>query len=174
MGVLLQSLRIRTRISVMGDDYLLRYFDTRVLAELTECLTPGQHRSFLSLASGWHYRDRDDLWQSLACVPAPSDPFSPLELNDGQVEAVLHIGSADRIDSALNRLLDDNPLDRLTPMQRHEWIRARQKDASHQQIVEHSGQLRYCLMALQAGEQFHRDPEWEEALSQLRTAQATT
>lgn len=172
LQVVAERLRLRAHVSIMNDDYLLRFFDTRVLVELMPCLTPQQQMSFTAMSGGWRYRDRDDQWQSLNCSGFdPLDNDLPFELDDAQQNVALHIGSADRIESALARVLDENPLDSLAPGERYQWIKARQEDAMRHQVVEHSGQLHFCLNALQLGDDFHRDPQWQSAVAQLRTPQ---
>jgi len=41
------------------------------------------------------------------------------------------------------------------------------------QIVEHSGQLHFCLHALQLGDDFHHDPQWEDTIAKFRVPQVT-
>jgi hypothetical protein len=140
-----ERLRQRMSIALMGDDYLLRYFDTRILHELAPCLTPEQAASFSSFAALWHYRYRDDEWTTLPVAVGPGREMLPLELDDAQREAFLRIGSADRIEAAIGGFLDDNPLDQITPGERYRWICTRQQEAMGQGIVEHVGQVSYCL-----------------------------
>ena len=150
-----KRLRLRMPIALMGDNYLLRYFDTRILYELLPCLTPHQAQSFTSLALAWHYLNRDDEWETLPAAAADlHDDGLPLELDDAQQEDFLRIGSADRIETAIGDLLEDNPLEALSPGERYQWIRARQQEAIRHQLVEHNGQLGFCLQGLQVG----RDP----------------
>lgn len=173
LDTLVKRLHLRTQISLLGGDYVLRYFDTRILHELLPCLTPHQTQSFTSLALVWHYLDRDDQWQTLHRAEDLHDQDLPLELDDIQQDAVFRIGSTDRIDAALTQLVDNNPLESCSPGERYRWIRERQHDALSHRIVEHSGQLHFCLYALQEGEAFHQQPEWESAVQQLRSSQAT-
>ena len=174
LTVVAERLRLRAHVSLMNDDYLLRFFDTRVLVELMPCLTPEQQMSFTAMSGGWRYRDRDDQWQSLNCSGFdPLDKDLPLELDDAQQNVALHIGGVDRIESALALILDENPLDSLAPGERYQWIKARQEDAIRHQIVEHSGQLHFCLHALKLGDEFHRDPQWQSAVAKLLTPQVT-
>ena len=167
LGTLAERLRLRTQVSVMGEDYLLRIFDTRILFELLPQLTPQQREAFTALAGAWHYCDRDDQWVSLRCTAGPHDQYLPLEFDDAQQDAVFRIGSADRIEAAIDRFLEDNPLEKMTPGERYQWIAERQYDASTYRIVEHSGQLHFCLHALHAGNDSHRAPEWASTLKQL-------
>jgi Domain of unknown function (DUF4123) len=171
-----KRLRLRMSISLMGDNYLLRHFDKRILYELLPCLTPHQAQSFISLALAWHYLNRDDEWKTLPAANTDlHDDGLPLELDDAQQEDFLRIGSADRIEAAIgDLLLDENPLEGRAPGERYQWIRARQEDAASHQIIEHSGQLQFCLHALQAGDNFHRETECERVLNQLKAKQATT
>ena len=113
-----KRLRLRTQISLMGDNYLLRYFDTRILYELLPCLTPQQAQSFISLALAWHYLNRDDEWKTLPAAADLHDDGLPLELDAAQQEEFLRIGSADRIEAAMSQLLDDSPLDAQSPGER--------------------------------------------------------
>lgn len=143
-----ERLRQRMHIALMGEAYLLRYFDTRILHELIPCLTPEQAASFSSLAAVWHYRYRDDEWETL---PATVDQYHealPLELDGAQCDAFLRIGSADRIEAAIGGFLDDSPLDQIAPGERYRWICARQQEAMRQGVVEHVGQVNYCLQVL--------------------------
>lgn len=174
LDTLAERLRLRTQVCVMGEDYLLRFFDTRILIELWPHLTPQQREALTALANAWHYCDRDDQWGSLRCTAAPHDQYLPLELDDAQQEEIFRIGSADRIEAAIDRFLEDNPLEQMTPGERYQWIKARQYDASGYRIVEHSGQLHFCLHALQLGNDFHRAPEWASALKQLASPKTST
>ena len=170
-----KRLRLRMSISLMGDNYMLRYFDTRILYELLPCLTPHQAQSFISVALAWYYLNRDDEWKTLPAVAADlHDDGLPLELDDAQQENFLRIGSADRIETAIDDLLEDNPLEAHSHGERYEWIRARQEDAARHKIIEHSGQLRFCLHALLSGDDFHRDPECEHVLNRIKAKQTTT
>lgn len=174
LGALAERLRLRTQVSVMGEDYLLRFFDTRILVELWPHLTPQQREVFTALADAWHYCDRDDQWGNLCCTADPHDQYLPLEFDDAQQDKVFRIGSADRIEAAIDRFLEDNPLEQMTPGKRYQWITERQYDASGYRIVEHSGQLHFCLHALQLGNDFHRAPEWASALKQLASPKTST
>ena len=174
LDTLAKRLRLRTQVSIMGDDYLLRFFDTRILFELWPHLTSQQREAFTALAHTWHASDRDDRWISLCCSAGPQDACLPLELDDAQQDKVFRIGSADRIEAAIDRFLEDNPLEQMTPGKRYQWITERQYDASGYRIVEHSGQLHFCLHALQLGNDFHRAPEWASALKQLASPKTST
>jgi hypothetical protein len=148
-----ERLRKRMDLPLMGDNYLLRYFDTRVLPELMACLSPKQASSFVSLASAWYYRNRDDQWQALPsgdeALLGLDDEGLPLELGAAQCDAFLRIGSADRLEAAIAKIVgDDNALSQKAPGERYRWLRTRQEEAEGENIVEHDGQLQYCLRAL--------------------------
>jgi len=174
LPVVAARLCLRAEISLLGDEYLLRYFDARILLELMSFLKPEQRASFTAMTEGWRYRDRDDQWQNLPCAAfSPQESNLPLEFDEAQQQAMLQIGSADRIDSAMSRLLEESPLDSLSPGERYQWIKARQDDAMQYQIVEHSGQLHFCLHALQLGDDFHHDSQWEDTIAKFRVPQVT-
>lgn len=151
LDIVAERLRLRLRMPLMDGDYLLRFFDTRILHELMPCLSPAQAASFSSLAAAWHYRNRDDHWETLPASDDRHDEGLPLQFDSAQCEAFLRIGSADRLEAAIGELLRDNPLNGKTPGERYRWIRARQHEAERQGLVEHTAQLPFCLQALSEG-----------------------
>ena len=77
---------------------MLRYFDTRIFAELMTVLDATQKAAFFSPASQWWYVDRRGALQSVSATFAPHDQWAtPLALNMEQQNRLIDASEPDQI-----------------------------------------------------------------------------
>lgn len=151
-----------------GSDVLLRYFDTRIMAALTNILDAEQHAGFLSCASTWWFAGREG--QMLHATEIPSDqswPFtSPVKFSLKQVaaltEATLPDGLLDTLIHSNLKLLIETPYPR-----RYSLIRQLVADARSWGLKARSDLVTYCVVALEAGAGFERSAPWSDLLDRV-------
>ena len=87
---------------------MLRYFDTRVFAELMAVLDAAQKAAFLSPASQWWYVDRRGALQSVPATFASHDPWTaPVALDMAQQNSLIDASEPDQIAELLQSSVPD-------------------------------------------------------------------
>jgi hypothetical protein len=152
---------------------MLRYFDTRIFAELMGVLDDSQKGDFLSPASQWWYVDRRGMLQTVAAALAPQDAFvAPLTLNSAQQNALIDASEPDQIAELLQDAVPDE-YGQLPYQDRFDFIVRHAQTAQGFGIMATHEKSFYCTLALMYGEDFASQPAWRNGLTEIRSGTLT-
>lgn len=163
------SARCEARLSD-GQDMLLRYFDTRVLAVLLDVFTPEQLMHLGACATRWWYAGRSGALEPVTLSPWPAeDKFvPPWSLSQRQEDLLLEASEADAIVDLLTRQRVE-PLLALPYESRHPVVAALLTQAKGWGLVGLSDQVAFCTLALVTGDEVARVAPWDELLPKVRS-----
>jgi hypothetical protein len=103
-------------------DAMLRFFDSRILAQLRENLSPEQAAAFFGVASSWWYIGRDEkLAQFDSEFTSSDNNVLPLKLSAKQEFALIEASEPDQVLSLLNNQTP-HLLKEMLPAKRHNFI----------------------------------------------------
>lgn len=152
---------------------MLRYFDTRIFAELMSVLDDSQKTEFLSPANQWWYVDRRGTLQTLAATFAPQETFAaPLRLNSIQQNSLIDASEPDQIAELLQDAAP-NEYDELPYQDRFDFIKRHAQTADGFGIKTTHEKSFYCALALMCGEDFASQPSWRNGLTEVRAGTLT-
>lgn len=152
---------------------MLRYFDTRVFAELMSVLDELQKTEFLNPASQWWYVDRRGALQTVAAVFALQDTFvAPLRLNLIQQNSMIGASEPDQIAELLKDTVP-NEYDELPYQDRYDFIKRHAQTAEGFGVKATYEKSFYCALALIYGEDFAAQPAWRTGLDEIRAGALT-
>jgi Domain of unknown function (DUF4123) len=175
MSALLPRLQQRTRLQFGTQEMVLRYFDNRAFHELAEVLTDVQWTAFLSVASTWHYANRDGCFTAVASNYAVRDTHAfPLPTDAKQREHLRKLGLTDRVHSELENLTQEPLMPDALPSVRHKWLTQRMHDAEQLGVTDPQYLIAYCHLALNEGDTFHQLPQWQATLASLKNKAVIT
>ena len=169
MSVLAKRLTQRTEAQLTENmEVLLRFYDTRILPNLSRVLSPEQAAMVFGVAHAWRYADRAGQLQSCECQFADEDAFSaPLEFNQTQENKLTALAFPD----AVLEQLHDGQSDLMTSMNRaeqHAFV-ARQITKLNVMGIESMPEiLIYCVLALAEGENFAERMPWKEKMDAIK------
>jgi hypothetical protein len=170
LAQLATALTARCAVRLPDDmDMVLRFFDTRVMAELIDVLEPTQKGAFFSCATHWLYSGRDG---SLELAPtaeqAGYDSFvTPLTLSLQQQNALIDASEADLlIDLLVNANIE--ALINLPVPTRHVVISQFLADARAWGLSEIPDFTGYCCLALSIGSDFATIAPWNKWLPEVK------
>jgi len=176
LGIEALAHRLAARMDARLPDSLnviLRYFDTRVFAELMDVLDDSQKKGFLNPASQWWYVDRFGMLQTVTAAFAEQDTFvSPLTLNTAQQNAMIDASEPDQIAELLQ---DSVPTeyDELPYQDRFDFIKRHAQAAEDFGITTTHEKSFYCALALMYGEDFASQTAWRNGLDEIRSGALT-
>lgn len=157
--------------ALLPDDYevLLRYFDTRVLAVLTQVMTPQQSVQFFSCARRWQYADRLGKWVQVDVGDARVETAasSHLVLSAAQQNALIQAGEADAVIDLLLRNKIEPLLDMPFP-ERHPTICRLIETAAGWGLSATADLAAYCSLALLRGVRFDKVEPWSSQLALVK------
>lgn len=152
-----------------GQEMLLRYFDTRVLAAMCDVLRPTQMQDLVSCTSAWWFANRGGEWASMNVLGWPGEERfqAPWQLSLEQEHALLDASEADAMIDLLTR--QGQPALLALPYgERYPAIRellAQGKAWGLDGITDLSA---YCTLGLSQGRTFSQAEPWQSALQQVR------
>lgn len=156
-----------------GKEFLVRFFDGRVLPLLSAVLTPAQRAGFLAVGRDWWYIDADQVWQSASLTAPMIDPYSPpLQLDDAQRRALFSDTYPYYLIDHFT-LTDKELLDRVPARDQYRFLRQCMRNGEGYGIHEGKKIAMVCTWALLLGENFHLDPVWQARLSDFATGRRT-
>lgn len=174
-ATVLRMLRDRTEAELPQNvPVLLRYFDSRVFAELLRVWSERQARAFLSAGTRWAIPGRRGEVASFEHEDgAPDVPHeAPFKFDTAQEAALIDAGEADAL---VDLLLDQNNavLEVLLPPEQHERIVAALEVGRTLGIDQVSDQAAFCSLALELGLSFHEDEPWVGWAPELQAGRLT-
>lgn len=155
-------------------DYVLRYFDPRILPVLLGALEPHQYSAFVGMCRHWAYLDREGRWIEVEGAHVlEHDPacLMPLQLDERQQGILIDANTADAV-LALLREQEQPALQALNPAQQHARVSEGVARASELGIVAPLDQAAFCSLALTYGPEFHLQEPWATHLRAVRLGQA--
>ncbi|MFN3415507.1 MAG: DUF4123 domain-containing protein [Caldimonas sp.] len=157
-----------------GQEMLLRYFDTRVLAALCEVLQPTQMQDLVSCTSAWWFANRRGEWQRLPSPGAPiEDRFeAPWQFDPAQENALLDASQADAMLDLLMRQRQP-ALQDWSHEQRHSVVRELLLQARNCGLEGTTDLAAYCAVGLAQGVDFALAEPWRSALQRVREGRLT-
>jgi hypothetical protein len=154
-------------------DVMLRYFDTRIFAELMTVLDAQQKAAFLSPAQQWWYVDRRGVLQTIDSMFTNNDAFnSPLKLTTQQQNTLIENSEPDQIAELLFNNIP-NEFEQLPPKNRFDFIQKHRQAAEALNINSTHEKSFYCAIALIQGEDFASQPAWQNGLAQVKSGLIT-
>ena len=152
---------------------MLRYFDTRVFAELMAVLDAAQKAAFLSPASQWWYVDRRGALQSVPATFASHDPWTaPVALDMAQQNSLIDASEPDQIAELLQSSVPDE-YGQLPRQDRYDFIVRHSQAAQGFGIKTTHEKSFYCALALMYGEDFASQPVWKNGLTHVQAGTLT-
>jgi hypothetical protein len=152
-----------------GSDYVLRWFDGRVMTGLQRALGVEHHAALLGCANDWRYVDRRGDLISLPCQQYKAHDGSepPFVLSEKEELDLIDLGTVDAI---LDILQTNSPSDvqTLDPCARYEWAAPLVKQAQKTGIQSLPEIAAFCLLARQLGDDFATHDPWRERLERVR------
>ena len=156
-----------------GKDFLVRFYDGRVLPWLLNVLTLEQRRDYLALGDAWWFVSHNLTWLSADLSTPDNDPFQPpLHLDDAQRRQLID-------DTYPYTLIDhfvftDRELiERIPADDTYRFIRKYTRLAEQYGIRDGKRIVMVCTWALLAGEDFHLDPVWQKRLKDFAIGRRT-
>jgi hypothetical protein len=167
--------RLTDRLDVKlseGMEAMLRFYDPRILEQLSKIMSPHQAERFFSPGCKWWYVNRGGkLAEVASSFRLGDEPYSPLSLSQDQEEALLNALEPDRI---LYLLLETAPqLESKLPDDRYKFITEKLHAALDFGITSTVELTLYCTIALLCGIDFETHPYWSEALAGVRMQRIT-
>ncbi|HRP73549.1 MAG TPA: DUF4123 domain-containing protein [Xanthomonadaceae bacterium] len=156
-----------------GKEFLVRFFDGRVLPLLVNVLTSAQRHAFEAVGHRWWFVGPDLSWQSLTLTAPDPDPHSsPLQFSDAQRRQLID-------DTYPYTLIDhfafsdQELLDRVPPRDRYRFFRKCFRLSGQYGIRDGKRIVMVCTWALLLNEDFHLDPAWHLRLEDFAAGRRT-
>ena len=163
----------RLDVQLSGDmDAMLRFYDPRILEQLSKVLSSRQGNAFFCVAERWWFVSRTgQLSEIESSFKIVDEPGSQLLLNQNQESALIEAVEPDRV---LYLLLETVPhlVPRLPP-NRYMFVKNNVAKASTYNISSTLDYVLYCTAALLYGENFDVQPHWSNTLADVRTGTIT-
>lgn len=155
-----------------GMDAILRFYDPRIIEQLSKILSSQQCGKFFSPGHQWWYVNRKGELADVASEFRVVDEVdSQLFLSQYQEEALLDALEPDRI---LYLLLETAPqLEPKLPPDRYEFVAAKLAAARDFGIASTVDFTLYCMAALLCGINFESHPYWNKALAEVHMKRIT-
>lgn len=156
-----------------GKDFLVRFYDGRVLPWLLNVLTLQQRQEYLALGDTWWFVSHNLVWLSADLSAPDKDPFQPpLRLDDAQrrqlVDDTYPYTLIDHFVFTDRELIERIPAD-----DTYRFIRQCTRLADQYGIRDGKRIVMVCTWALLAGEDFHLDPAWQQRLKDFAAGRRT-
>jgi hypothetical protein len=153
-------------------DAMLRFYDPRILQQLSKILSSKQASRFFCLGEKWWYVSRTgELAEVASEFSVGHDADSPLSLSQDQEVALLDALEPDRI---LYLLLESAPqLESRLPPDRYKFVAGELLAALDFGITSTADVTLYCIVVLLCGVNFKTQPYWGEALLEVRMRRLT-
>lgn len=168
--------RLASRLDAVlpGDiNVMLRYFDTRIFAELMTVLDAAQKAAFLSPASQWWYVDRRGALQNVPATFAPQDPWTAqVALDMAQQNSLIDASEPDQIAELLQNSVPDE-YGQLPYQDRYDFIVRHSQAAQGFGIKTLREKSFYCALTLMYGEDFALQPVWKNGLAHVQAGTLT-
>lgn len=166
-----QALKARTDALLSQDmPVVLRYFDSRVFAALTQALTPEQQSAFFSAGTIWAYPGRRGEVHRIEVAPQADAFEAPLRLDAAQEALLIEHAEADAMVGLL--LNQNNPqLGHLLPPEQHARVSSALEAAKSLRIDQLRDQVAYCALDLELGAAFHEQPPWSDWMPKVNSGQ---
>ncbi|WP_033371789.1 DUF4123 domain-containing protein [Caldimonas manganoxidans] len=152
-----------------GQEMLLRYFDTRVLAAMCDVLRPTQMQDLVSCTSAWWFANRGGEWVSMNVLDWPGEERfqAPWHLSLEQEHALLDASEADAMIDLLTR--QGQPALLALPYgERYPAIRELLAQGKAWGLDGTTDLSAYCTLGLSQGRTFSQAEPWQSALQQVR------
>lgn len=157
-----------------GKDFLARFYDGRVLPLLCNVLDDSQKNAFLALGHAWWYVAPHLAWETITLLEEGVDPYTPpLELDDVQRRRLMDDAYPYTLIDHF-ALTDPELLERVPPADRYRFFRDSMKMAAGHGIRDAQKLVMVSTWALLLGENFDREPEWQQRLEDLGAGRRTT
>ncbi|PJJ98609.1 hypothetical protein CO641_08375 [Lysobacteraceae bacterium NML91-0213] len=168
--------RLSRRLTARLDqgDALFRYYDPRLFPAIhKEWSGPETHHLF-DLGSTWHYLDSSfDLKSLPLAPPGEADCFTPpLRVSAGQHRALQSISELHQLVRLLG-LRKPDAFYRIDPANRLDFVSIQCSNAAGCGITRFIDLLRYCEFAMEHGEGFHQQTEWQVVWERMRSSEAS-
>ena len=143
---------------------MLRFFDTRILATLSEALDPAQFNDFSAIARRWAWLDRFGQWVEHAASESSIDLYPrPLRLTQAQEDRLVELATPDSIVRLLKELAPD--LGEGRPEGDLHALAQRCASDAHTFGVDNLREVTlFCMVELQEGPKFHEQPRWHDSM----------
>lgn len=159
---LARRLACRMSVRLPEGDALLRYYDARLFAAFWRGLREEEQAHFGSFGERWWYLDENISLQDITLPGvAVDDSFEPpwhgtLE----QMQALLNLSERHQLVDFLGKRMPDDffAMDR---GQRFHFVTRHDADARERHIKDFADRLRYCELALEYGDDFAGQSEWQ-------------
>lgn len=160
--------RCQARLSD-GQEMVLRYFDTRVLAALRQVWPLAHMQALVACTGAWRYANRQAQWEAIELPHWPqADTFqAPWQLQAEQEDALMQASEPDAVIDVLMRQSQPQLLT-LPPAQRYETVRELLHRARAWRLEGPTEQAAYCAMGLAQGRDFDQQEPWPTLLQQVR------
>lgn len=169
------SRRLALRLDAMlpeSVEIVLRYFDCRIFESLMQVLSDEQRQDFLSVSTAWSIVNRHGNIQTYEAQFLEEDDLLPLEFSVAQEKRLLELSEPDQV-AMLLRTVVPAEYEELAPPDRFGFLTRHIDSARGYGIDTVQAQALFCSLALTNGEQFAREPEWQQALADVAAKRMT-
>jgi hypothetical protein len=155
-----------------GMESMLRFYDPRILEQLSKILSPRQAQGFFSPGTKWWYLNRGGKLGEIASeFTFRDEPDFLLSFNQNQEAVLLDSLEPDRILYLLRETVPQ--LESRLPPDQYEFIAEKLHAARDFGITSTADLTLYCTTALLYGNDFETQPYWSEALAEVRMQRST-
>lgn len=165
------SRRLTARLA--EGEALFRCYDPRLLPVIYEAWAETPLHPFFALGERWHFLDASFQLRHVALsAAAAQDAFSPpLPVSEAQHRYLQSVSELHQMERLLG-LRKPEQFFRIAPGHRRAFVASQRDSAAACGVVVFAEVLRYCELAMEHGEEFHRQPRWQAVWHAMRSTGA--